>query len=325
MNTTSWQPTASAKSLVARSEICWRIRDFFHQSGFVEVHTPTLSRDTVVDRHIDPIRVSASELGTPGTDRTYYLQTSPEFCMKRLVASGLPAIYQICPAFRASEQGAQHNPEFTMVEWYRAGEDQQAGINLLTSIVKAATQVEATTQLTYRLAFSEHVGADPFDAPVEQLARVATERIEGVTPSWGTERDDWLNLLFSHLVQPNLGHSLPAVVTNYPATQSALARISDKDPATAERFELFWRGIELANGYHELTNASELEQRNVTVNRQRQADGNSPLPSESGLLRAMHAGFPNCAGCALGLDRLVMATLGENDLASVIAFPIDRA
>lgn len=325
MNTTSWQPTASAEALVARSEICWRIREYFHQSGFIEVHTPTLSRDTVVDRHIEPFSVFANAIGMTGEDSTYYLQTSPEFCMKRLVASGLTAIYQICPAFRAGEKGAQHNPEFTMVEWYRVGDDQQAGIDLLVSVVQAATRIEATTQLTYRQAFSEQVGVDPLDASVEHLGEIASKRIDGITASWGTDRDDWLNLLFSHLVQPKLGGSQPAVVTNYPASQSALARISDSDSATAERFELFWQGVELANGYHELTDASELEQRNALVNRQRQADGHPALPGESRLLNAMHSGLPGCAGCALGLDRLVMAVLQENDLSSVVAFPIDRA
>lgn len=320
----TWQPSSSPEAIEARSEICWRIRSFFHQNGFLEVHTPTLSRDTVVDRYIEPIRVDAKELGTSGLAGNLFLQTSPEFCMKRIVASGSSAIYQICPAFRAEESGDHHNPEFMMLEWYRIGDDQRAGVDLLGKLIDAASGCGTPETVTYREAFANHVGCDPIDCSLDQLSRIAAD-YTGVTLDWGHSRDDWLNLLFSEVVQPQLGRSTPTIVTNYPATQSALARLSESDPATAERFELFWYGTELANGYHELTDASELASRNAIVNQQRKTDGHSALPEDSRLLAAMQSGLPNCSGCALGLDRLVMVALGKNTLADVMAFPIDRA
>ncbi len=324
MQTSTWQPTTSPEAVKARSEISWRIRSFFHENEFLEVHTPTLSRDTVVDRYIEPISIDASLVGTPGLEGKLYLQTSPEFCMKRMVASGLSAIYQICPAYRSEESGVEHNPEFTMLEWYRAGDDQQAGVELLGQLVDTATDCGKPTQETYREVFRMHTALDPLESSTEELSLSATA-LTNVPPNWGQCRDDWLNLLFSQVVQPQLGRVTPTIVTNYPASQSALAKLSDADPQTAERFELFWRGIELANGYNELTDALELTRRNAIINKQRAADGHRALPEESQLLHAMQAGLPSCSGCALGLDRLVMAALGEQNLSSVMAFPINRA
>ncbi|GAB5402991.1 MAG: elongation factor P--(R)-beta-lysine ligase [Aureliella sp.] len=324
MQPSTWQPAASQEAIRARSEITWRIRSFFHDAGFLEVHTPALSQDTVVDRYIEPISIDAAAIGTTQPCGTLYLQTSPEFCMKRMVASGLSAIYQICPAFRAEESGDEHNPEFTMLEWYRVGDDQQAGVDLLGELISTAAGCGKPEQTTYRDAFQSHTGLDPIEASLDHLSNAAKE-LTGVTKDWTHCRDGWLNLLFSQVVQPQLGLATPTVVTNYPASQSALARLSDSDPHTAERFELFWHGVELANGYNELTDASELARRNETVNMQRVADGHAALPADSRLLSAMQSGLQSCSGCALGLDRLVMAILGHRKLSSVMAFPIDRA
>lgn len=326
MNDNTWRPTATPAALAQRSEILWRIRALFHLRGFCEVQTPTLSRDTVVDRYIEPVSLAGQRLGIDAFSETeFFLQTSPEFSMKRLMAAGMEAIYQIGPAFRAGEQGDFHNPEFSMLEWYRRGDGLQAGVQLLSDIVAAGLETEPAEQLTYREAFLQYAGCDPLEDSVEQLANVACERLPTIDATFANSRDAWLNLLLDAVVQPRLGKGRPCILTHYPASQSALAQLSAEDPRTAERFELFIDGVELANGYHELTDASELEARNAQVNAQRTADGHPPLPEESLMLDAMRWGLPSCSGCALGLDRLVMVALGTSQIADVLAFPIQRA
>ena len=325
---TTWRPTASLASLKTRSEILWQLRRFFHEHQMLEVHTPLLSHDTVIDRHIDPVQVSSSLLGLADEDDCdLYLQTSPEFCMKRLVSAGMPHIYQICSVFRAGERGDFHNPEFTMVEWYRTGDSLSEAVVFLGELVSAALGSEEPEIETYRQVFLRTMGIDPIACPVRDLAATAIERGLAVEPAWSEDRDDWLNLLFAELVQPQLGLAgRPAIVTHYPATQSALACLSQEDPQTAERFELFIDGIELANGYHELRDASELERRDVEVSAQRISDGKSafgPMPQR--MHAAMRQGLPDCSGCALGLDRLIMVALKSNRIDEVIAFPIERA
>ncbi|MCA9125823.1 MAG: elongation factor P--(R)-beta-lysine ligase [Planctomycetales bacterium] len=324
MNSSCWRPTASVDALASRSEITWKLRKFFQERGFLEVHTPTLSHDTVVDRFINPIEVSGRALDLPELrEKRLYLQTSPEFCMKRLLAAGMQAIYQICPAFRASEKGEMHNPEFTMVEWYRVGDDMQLGIELLAGLIEAVVDAPPIQHLTYQAAFEMHAGVDPLDCNVEDLISRADELKLGIDANWSDEKDEWLNLFFADLVQPKL--IAPTIVSLYPVTQSALARISPVDPRVSERFELFMHGVELANGYNELVYAPELEKRNELVNAQRVQDGNVALPEESRLLDALRHGFPNSSGCALGLDRLVMVALGCSRVDQVIAFPLARA
>lgn len=326
MHSPLWQPTASVHSLEHRAELVWRIRQFFHQRAFAEVQTPILSHDTVIDRHIDPVSLPAGQLGLPMLgDKPLYLQTSPEFCLKRLLAAGMTAIYELTSVFRAGERGSFHNPEFTMLEWYRVGDDLHQSVHLLSDLVCEVLQVTQVEQLTYQAAFGRYASCDPLLASPRELASLAMEFNLGVDLDWSTDRDDWLNLLFSEVVQPKLGHNSPAIITHYPASQSALARISSEDPRTAERYELFVHGVELANGYHELLDADELVRRNETCLAQRSQDGKSPLPSDSRLLAAMRAGLPASSGCALGFDRLLMVSLGVDSIDEVIAFPIERA
>ncbi|QDV21966.1 EF-P lysine aminoacylase EpmA [Aureliella helgolandensis] len=321
-----WRPTASIEVLRRRGELTWRLRQFFHQRDILEVHTPTLCHDTVVDRHIEPIALPGKALGLAElADDTLFLQTSPEFCMKRLVAAGMPAIYQIGPVYRGGESGNFHNPEFTMVEWYRVGDNLTQAVQLLSELVVAALGVSPPHQQTYQAAFQQYAQLDPLACPISELARCAVDRNLGVGLDWSQDRDDWLNLIFSDVIQPQLGHNLPTIITHYPASQSALARLSSQDARTAERFELFIHGIELANGYNELTDASELVHRNQTTNRQRLDDGHRALPEQSYLIDAMQATFPACSGCALGLDRLLMVAEGITDIDRVISFPISRA
>lgn len=343
-----WRPTASWTNLRRRAELLAKLREFFHENGFLEVETPILSADTVVDRHLDPFSTGIPrEPGRP--PRRLWLQTSPEFAMKRLLATlgsrrgaiedagageegtqegeAPPrAIYQITRAFRLGEYGPLHNPEFTMVEWYRAGDDMQTGMELTGRLCDAMLARGPAELVSYRGAFERHVELDPHTADTAALVAAAGEH--GIAAPASLARDDrdgWLELLLCERVRPHLGLQRPTILYDYPASQSALARIRQEDPPVAERFELFVAGIELASGYHELLDADELLRRNRRVNAQRRADGKNALPERSRLLRAMEAGLPSCTGVALGFDRLVMLATGAERIAQVVAFPLERA
>jgi elongation factor P--(R)-beta-lysine ligase len=331
-------PTASMATLRLRAELLARVRQFFASRGFLEVETPILSADVTVDRHLDPIStVLADDPRQPDVGRRLWLQTSPEFGMKRLLAAGATAIYQITRAFRNGEVGPLHNPEFTMVEWYRTGDDMQAGMTLLSDFCQALLRTPAAEGVSYAEAFQKHVEINPHAAAVAQLAAVAKQRGINVPAGLGEDRDSWLNVLLAECVEPHLGQEKPTILYNYPASQAALAKVrSERLPpdatsaesstaSVAERFELYVRGVELANGYHELLDAAELRRRNTAANAARMAHGKPALPEESRLLSAMEAGLPACTGVALGFDRLVMFAAGAKSLAEVVAFPIDRA
>lgn len=319
-------PSADWDRLRLRAELLAKTRAFFAERAFLEVETPLLSADTVIDRHLDPLRVVLpTDPRRPDVGRTLYLQTSPEFGMKRLLAAGGEAIYQITRAFRADESGDVHNPEFTIVEWYRRGDDLVGGMQLLSDLSEALLARGPAEQVSYAEAFLVHVGVDAHRATVEDLAAAA--RHWGIAVSEGFaagDRDVWLNLLLTHLVEPHLGQGAPTILYDYPASQAALARLH-REPPVAARFELYVQGIELANGYHELLDPAVLRQRNQTANLERAADGKPLLPEESRLLAAMDHGLPDSTGVALGFDRLVMLAAGATSLREVLAFPIDRA
>lgn len=292
----------------------------------MEVQTPILSRDTVIDRHIDPVCTPGASLALADFgEATFYMQTSPEFCMKRLLAAGAGSIYEITSVFRAGERGQYHNPEFTMLEWYLVGADLEQGVHFLAELVQATLGVERVEQVSYRDAFLNALACDPLQATVAELSQHAVASDLGVAADWTDERDTWLDLLFSEVVQPKLGRDAPVIVTHYPASQAALAQLCSADPRTAERYELFIDGVELANGYHELLDAGELEARNQRSLAQRAGDGKPPLPADSRLVQAMRGGLPPSSGCALGLDRLLMVALGVDNIAQVLPFPIEIA
>lgn len=321
-----YAPTASWENLRRRAAWLQKLRRFFDERGFVEVETPLLSADTVVDRHLDPIPVTLfDDPREPWAGRCCYLQTSPEFGMKRLLAAGATAIYQVTRAFRGGERGRLHNPEFTMVEWYRVGDDYIAGRRLLAELTQSLLSVPDVETITYAQAFQRYVGIDAFEATDEQLVRRARE-LGGAIPDLPVQqRDAWLNWLLTEWVEPQLGRQLPTILYDYPASQAALARIDPGPPAVAERFELYVGGVELANGYHELLDADALAQRARVVNRERAMDGKYPLPETSRLEEAMRSGLPPCSGVALGFDRLLMVAWGAQNIDEVIAFPIERA
>ena len=320
-------PTASLASLKSRALLLKQIRRFFDEHGFFEVETPLLSRDTVVDRHLHPIQVDRQQITgkQADTQSVVFLQTSPEFAMKRLLAAGADAIYQICKAFRAGEVGRQHNPEFTMLEWYRVGDDMLQGLQLLEELIQTILDTKPATRISYRTAFSNTTGLDPFTASIDQLANLSKLESE-------FDRDEHLNVILSRDVEPGLGIDAPESLYHYPASQAALAKTKLEDGVeVAERFEIYYQGVELANGYHELLDPDELVARNDKTNQQRTLDGQLTLPTDSRLLAAMRSGMPACAGVALGVDRLLMLMLKdkqglqEDHIESVIAFPFDRA
>ncbi len=326
------------KILQLRAALLRTARSFFDERGYLEVDTPLLSRDTCVDAHIEPfVTESAPRKENPDGSGVLYLQTSPEFHMKRLLAAGAEAIYQITRAFRQDESGRLHNPEFTIVEWYRTGDthhDQMAEVEafvremaLTPDIASELTRSgEPFPRTTYREAFARCVGIDPLVAPVSRLAEAAESA--GITrpPTMNDDdRDGWLNLLLATVVEPTLGVASPEFLYDYPASQASLARVREGALPVAERFELYIRGIEICNGYHELLDAEELRRRNREQNVRRVMDGRPILPEESRLLAAMESGLPACSGVALGFDRLVMLATGKSSLAEVMPFPHDCA
>lgn len=327
LSDSDFRPTASLEMLARRGELLKKLRAFFDERGFLEVETPLLSHDTVVDRHIDPVGVVLPEdPRQPARGRAMWLQTSPEFAMKRLLAAGAGPIYQVTKSFRGAESGQRHNPEFTIVEWYRPADDLAAGMQLLSDLAEALLARGEAQRLTFQMAFRFFAGVDPFHDSIAEL-RAAAERagvVPGVPPA-ESDRDAWLDLLLVTRVEPNLGVGVPTILHDYPPSQAALARVRPGELPVAERFELYIDGIELANGYHELLDPAILRERNRKNNSLRAADGKPTLPEESRLLAAMDAGLPACSGVALGFDRLVMAATGAKSIDDVIAFPLERA
>lgn len=323
----NYLPTVSLDTLTARADLLRRTRQFFDKQGFLEVQTPLLSADTVVDRHLDPVPVLLPRDGADlQSGRPMWLQTSPEFALKRLLAAGAQAIYEITPAFRIGESGDQHNPEFTMLEWYRCGDSMAAGIQRLADLVSELLRIPVASVVTVASAFQQHAGINPFECDAMSLKTHADAANVSYPESLAAnDWDTWFDLLFTQLVQPHLGAKGATVIHDYPASQAALAQVRADDPPVAERFELFVNGVELANGYHELLDADELRTRNHKTNLQRAADGKPTLPEQSQLLAAMDAGLPASVGVALGFDRLVMLATGAQRIDEVICFPIDRA
>jgi len=320
----SWQPNASIEMLRLRAALLNAIRGFFAERGVLEVSTPLLSRHATVDRHIESFT----------TQDGRWLQTSPEFAMKRLLAAGSGPIWQLAPVFRYEEQGRHHNPEFAMLEWYRPGFDHHRLMDEVEALIRRCGAPQAVPDFgwqrySYREAFQTFAGIDPFvlgaAALREQLAARGIHEPPGLDPDEIASRDFWLDLWMSYVVGPQLGREAPAFVYDFPASQAALSRIRHETPPVAERFELFWRGIELANGFHELTDAAEQQRRFEDDQQWRRAHGRIVPPYDANLIAALQAGLPPCAGVALGVDRLLMLLTRSERLEDVLSFAADRA
>jgi lysyl-tRNA synthetase class 2 len=297
----------SPEGVRVRADLVRRLREFFWKRGFIEVETPLLSDEIIPELHIEPMRVEGEG----------YLQASPEMHMKRLLASGVGKIFQVTRSFRAGERGPLHNPEFTIVEWYRVGDDMAAGMDLLDELMHALLGIPPAKRTTYAEAFQRSLGLCPFTAATEDLSSEAVKVgwVESNTFEHRNRRrdqeyrDELLNFLLATRIESQLGAGRPELLYHYPRSQASLSKTveSPQGHEVAERFELYFRGIELANGFHELADGAELRRRLEEVNTQRTADGRPALPLPTLMLTAMESpGLPACSGCALGFDRLVM-------------------
>ncbi|WP_317420495.1 MULTISPECIES: elongation factor P--(R)-beta-lysine ligase [unclassified Morganella (in: enterobacteria)] len=319
-----WQPTAPIANLLKRAKIVNEIRHFFADRGVLEVETPTMSQATVTDVHL---RAFETQFTGPGAAQgiTLYLMTSPEYHMKRLLAAGSGPIYQMGRSYRNEEAGRYHNPEFTMLEWYRPHYDMYRLINEVDDLLQQTLECESAESLSYQQAFLRYLDIDPLTAEKDKLREVAAKLDVSNIADTEEDRDIILQLLFMVGVEPHIGLEKPTFIYHFPASQASLAEISSEDHRVAERFEVYYKGVELANGFRELTDATEQRQRFERDNRKRASMDLPEQPIDENLLAALEHGFPECAGVALGIDRLIMLALGAERISDVIAFPVDRA
>lgn len=316
-----WQPGSPLGNLRRRAQIIDTIRHFFAQREVLEVETPTLSAAAVSDPHLFPFATDYVPEGG-GAGQTLYLHTSPEYPMKRLLAAGSGCIWQLCRVYRNGESGSRHNPEFSMLEWYRVGFDHHRLMDEVDDLVNTVLGCGGSRRVTYAALFEEYLGVDIHRCAEAQLAELGRAQCDF---RGELDRDGWLNLLFSHCIEPRLLQ--PTMVYAFPASQAALARVVEGDDRvpSAARFELFINGMELANGYFELTDAAEQARRFEADQQLREAYQRPVLPTDQRLISALQQGLPECAGVALGVDRLVMLALGASHIDQVIAFTHQRA
>jgi lysyl-tRNA synthetase class 2 len=316
-------PSASVDVLRARADLLSRIRVFFQARGVLEVETPALSRRAVTDVHLSSFSTLYTGPGAESDGLPLYLVTSPELAMKRLLAAGSGPIFQISRAFRNGERGRLHNPEFTLLEWYRPGFDAAALQDEVEALLAQVAGIPRCERRSYASLFAEALGLDPHRADLDAVrAAISRAGLEAPAPS---DVDEGLQLLFSHSIEPRLGAALPVIVFDYPRGQAALARLRPGDPPVAERFEVYWRGLELANGFHELTEPGEQAARFERDREERRRRGLPAPPADERFLAALEAGLPDCSGMALGIDRLLMLQVGARTIDEVLAFPLERA
>jgi len=325
MTGADWQPSATVEVLRARADMLGRIRKYFAAQEVHEVQTPVLSTTAVSDPAIESIEAITAR------GSRHYLQTSPEYPMKRLLAAGFGDCYQVCPVFRDAESGRLHNPEFTMIEWYRldfgVGEMEHDVDRVLRVACAELRDFPPARALSYRAAMLEGCGIDCNGATIPEIRAALAAR--GILPvqAEGWERDDWLDLLMGAVIGPGLGHGAPVFVDDYPPSQAALARLRELPDGSqlAERFELYVDGLELANGFRELGDAAEQRRRFEQDQATRQRRGQPQRPLDERLLAGLGSGLPDCAGVALGFDRLVMAAHRLPALEAAMAFSAARA
>ncbi|HWK54658.1 MAG TPA: EF-P lysine aminoacylase EpmA, partial [Hyphomicrobiales bacterium] len=318
MSATDWRPTATLEALRARAALNRLIRDFFAARDVLEVETPLLSRHSGSDPYLHPF--CAPYQGHPADPgQPHYLQTSPEFAMKRLLAADSGPIYQLGKAFRNGESGSRHNPEFTMLEWYRPGFTLEQLMEEVQALVQAVLDCGAIARLSYAELFARGLGIDPHACTLPILQTLVRERVDAALCL--DERDACLDALYSHVLEPALRE--PVFICDYPASQAALARVVQDEAGhwVARRFELVIGGLELANGYDELSDANEQARRFQADKTRREALGLPPLAGDARLVAALEAGLPPCAGVALGVDRLLMLKCGARTIDDVLAFP----
>jgi lysyl-tRNA synthetase class 2 len=316
---TSWQPTASLQNLYLRARLYQDIRHFFATRQVLEVETPILSAGCLPDHTITSFATDYHG----NYPKRLFLHTSPEFPMKRLLAAYPIPIYQITKVFRDGEAGRRHNPEFTMLEWYRPSFTQDDLINEVDELLQTVLHCLSTQRISYCDLFEQSVQLHPLQTPLSTLQHYASKfNIDSVEQ---LDRDTCLQLIMSCDIEPQLGNARPLVVTDFPASQAALARKNPENPQLAERFEVYFQGIELANGFYELTDPVEQRQRFAQDLEKRHTLALPAVPLDERFLAALEAGLPNCAGVAVGLDRLLMIMANASHIHEVMAFPIDLA
>lgn len=322
--TTNWRPSATIQALQQRAKILQQIRQFFFQRNILEVDTPALSHASVTDLNLRAFSTQFIDPSSP-LPRTLYLQTSPEFAMKRLLSAGSGSIFQLSKAFRNEEAGKIHNPEFTMLEWYRVDFDHFALMDEIDQLVMPILNTQKAHRLTYQHAFIQTLDCDPLEADLAELCQLCCRLGYADIALKENDKDVLLNLLFSQKVEPAVSREQPCFVYNFPASQAALARISRTDSRVAERFELYYRGVELANGFHELSDVNEQRSRFALDNQKRSESGLPEIAHDPYFLAALDNGLPDCAGVALGVDRLVMLACGYQHISQVLAFSYANA
>ncbi len=319
----AWRPVATPAALRSRAAMLATARKFFADRDILEVETPLLASSAVTDPHIQSIALRVQ-------DSKLWLRTSPEYHMKRLLAANPQDIYQIGKVFRDGESGLQHQPEFTMIEWYRLDFGMPEMINETCELIRRLSQhgklhLSAHKTVSYADAFQQACGLNPLTATLDEIRSTAQSMLKDILDEQllrniGDDRAGWLDLLVSHIVNPSLGNDVLHVITDYPAEQALLARLHPDNEAIAERFEVFFNGIELANGYCELRDASEQARRFQKDNERRKALGLSHVAADDALLAALESGLPVCTGVAVGLDRLQMLAHGHDTIAATLSF-----
>ena len=320
----NWQPSATIANLKARAQFLADVRRFFYDKDVMEVETPILSHGTVTDVHLDAFQTEFHHAST-GHKQTLYMQTSPEYAMKRLLAAGSGAIYQIGKAFRHEPTGRFHNPEFTMLEWYRPNFNDQQLMDEIDELVVRLLRTKSAIRVTYQQAFLEHTSIDPLEATREKLLAFIKRNHDD---EWLLHEplDTLLQWIFATYVEPNLGdEKTPCFIYDFPATQASLARINQNDNRVAHRFELYFKGVELANGFYELQDAAEQKRRFDNDNELRAKNGLEVKPIDRHFLAALEHGLPDCSGVALGVDRLFMLQQNLTSIDQAISFSNNRA
>lgn len=353
----NWRPNAVQASLHRRAALLQQIRQFFHERQVLEVETPLLSQHTVTDIHTPSFAVAIKHQPSHLTDNSsaissdnsfnhsptasssafstsfassdcakhYYLQTSPEYAMKRLLAAGSGSIFQICKAFRLSEQGRYHNPEFTMLEWYRTQYDHYQLMDEVASLLQHVAGIHSIQRFSYQQLFQTYCGLDVFDSDLDELRQCISQLGLTMDSAGQLSFDDGLALLLTHVIEPALVEEGAVFIYDFPRSQAALAKICPTNPLIAHRFELYLAGIEIANGFHELTLMSE-QHRRFVQDQVRRAQLKLPVPKiDHRLLAALAHGLPACAGVALGIDRLLMWLMKAEKIDDVLSFAWDRA
>ncbi|NQY26659.1 MAG: EF-P lysine aminoacylase GenX [Piscirickettsiaceae bacterium] len=318
----SWQPTATIETLKRRAQYLADVRLFFAERDVWEVETPILSQAAPTAPYLDSFTTHYTPIGTE-TKQTVYLQTSPEFSMKRLLAADSGSIYQITKVFRNGEQGRLHSPEFTMLEWYRTAFTLNQLMDEVNVLLQRVFHFQPICRLSYRGVFEFFFKINVFTCSDNEIKQYVLQRIQGLPNDLELDRDGWLELLMSYIIEPRLAAmNMPLFIYDFPASQAQLAKIKQDNNGydVADRFELYINGVELANGYNELQDANELRQRFESDNTQRQQQNKAVIPLDENLLAAMKYGLPECSGVAIGLDRLIMLVMDKLVLSEVQSF-----